>query len=82
MSFVPLLLYINIVDFREVYNLDDFKTWQAILIVAITSVIAVVIPLVIMFRSTIVNREVPPELISDDDTQRVVVIPDGVPIPS
>lgn len=82
MAFIPLLLYANIVDLRKIYQLEDFKTYQAVFAVVIINVIAVIIPLVIMFYSTIPNREVPPELVADDDTTIVIVKPDGIPLPT
>lgn len=82
MAFVPLLLYYNIVDLRTIYKLHDFPTYAAFLVMIGINAFSVVIPLCFQFYSTIPGREVPTELVAYDDYQKVVVIPNGVPLPS
>lgn len=82
LAFLPLLLYYNIVDLRVVYDLHDFKTYAAILLMFVINFFAVILPLIFMFYITIPNRDVPKELVAYDETHNVIVIPNGVPLPS
>lgn len=81
-AFMPILLYYNIVNLREVYDLHDFKTYAAILLMFVINFFAVILPLIFMFYITIPQRDVPKELVADDEAHKVIVIPNGVPLPS
>ena len=81
-AFLPILLYWNIVDIRVVYDLHDFPTYAAMLLVLGINIFAIIIPLMFMINVTIPGRDVPPELVAYDDKHKVMVVPNGVPLPS
>lgn len=58
-AILPILVYYNVFDIREVYHLEDFPTWGGVLITILLALLIVMLPLQYMFRSTIPSRPVP-----------------------
>lgn len=59
LAIVPLLVFYNAFDVREVYHLEDFPTWAGIIITILLAFATVMLPMQYIFRSTIPSRVVP-----------------------
>jgi hypothetical protein len=56
---IPILVFYNVFDVREVYHLEDFPTWAGIIVTVLLAFGAVMLPMQYIFRSTIPARAVP-----------------------
>lgn len=58
-SAIPIVVYFNAFDFRDVYELEDFPIYAGVILVFVIVIFAVFVPLIYQFMLTIPNTTVP-----------------------